>query len=404
MFDNRRKLFFAVPSVSLCGLLCAAIYFGIIHSARPISQPTPSESAPEVIPESKSASPESKALGVVFRSDLGSRDWEHYMSGGILRTDSPSLSPDQEHYVLLNPTMNKGEIVLLSLKSDERQVLVATPDFEHCPLFIKDHQIVFAREQRGMRHLFTFDLKTKKERQVTQGKVVCRILDLSSNGELALIRETDLSVVRTSSSVKLISLVTGEVIKSNGLGDRALFLSDDRIVTSDYSSKNIVVLNKALTVSRPVGDGALMIASDFHPSVILTRPADWTSQNNRNLWYLDVDSGVETHIGDGHTECFVSEDKCLGFEGYRWRPFIFDVPTGQKRFLVPVGPRGSFERATSSRSGTNALLWFHGNHTEEIYVFDVDKETFSLKSRFSDSRLSNGGLKSQMQLLLELEK
>lgn len=312
-----------------------------------------------------------------FNSSGAEDSWQHFSTGGVWSTNSGSMAPSGDSIACSLPDTGKGDVYRISRPSGRRTQLTTSHDYEAFPLFsASGEKIYYVRESKGSRHIWVMNSDGTGQKQVTSGRVLDDLVDVSPDEHHILIERSFLSGGRgRMATTYLVDLATpgGDPIK---IGRYAKFIDSGRsvVVSPLGSNECIELLNLESGQTEKVGAGTLLATemNGFRIAVIRTPIAsEWQIDND--LWVIDVKSKEEKRIGRGHSPAFVPDgSELLYFQGFKCQTRCYSFEE-DKVFDIEM-PAGYKVTPTGCLDGSGCLIRVIGDDRTGVY-YHYEKNT-----------------------------
>jgi hypothetical protein len=302
--------------------------------------------------------------------------WAHYTAGGLFQTESPDWSPDEAEIVFASPASGHGDLYLCELASQQRRRLTDSPLYESNPRFAgsKD-RILFTQEQEGCRHVMLFDVTRDTQTQVTDGRFVDDLVDVSLDGRCLLIRRSPLPTGggRIVSDYLIEQTAAGDWKPPLSLGPIASMSANAELIAYQHPERldEIWLWDRAADARERVANGTLLRLS---PSGKYLVTADSRANGaDDSLRLIDVESGRAVQLPNGHSVVpLPGELGVLMRQGYASDLLWVDLEGQVKRtFQLPKGYFTSPRPAKEGQKCVLSALPSGNDRSDRHYVLDL---------------------------------
>jgi hypothetical protein len=309
----------------------------------------------------------------------GNDSWRHYAAGGMYVTDAPSFSPDERLIAFSSPATGHGDIYVLDVKTSQVQQVTESPLCDLSPRFFGPRQIVFQREEPPYCHVWTIDLDTRVERQITHGRVAENIFDVSPDGDRILIWRTN---YWSEGNLYLLTLSTGQS-KKLPLSSYALFINNGTSVGGgvDKDVEASALLSLGDGNKQRLCAGLVADCNDNAKAILLNGAR--RDGPNTDIACLQLGEPEPLDVGVGHSAKVFSNGKILFFSGFEHQAWIWDPMTKTARQID--SPSGYKYRPNLNAAGNVAVLFVKhpdpsttvSDRELHIFLFDANTEAFT---------------------------
>jgi len=310
---------------------------------------------------------------------LGNDSWGHYAGGGMFATDAPSLSPDGESVAFSSPATGHGDIYVKPLSGSEAERVTSSKLCDLSPRFCGARRLVFEREAPPYCHIWTIDLDTRVECQLTTGHVTDKVFDVAPGGDYALIWRGDFW---KQGGPCLLDLHTGQTRKVP-LFVYALFINRGTCIIGreDQDTDALTVIPLEGMPKQRLARGYLQDCNDATKMIVFSPSRE--DGPNWNLACLLPGEQEPVPIGAGHSTVMFDNGKILFFSGFEHQAWIWDNETKTSHQIE--SPSGYKYRPHRGSDGNTAALYvmhpvpLESNNDRElhIYLFDATREDFT---------------------------
>ena len=233
--------------------------------------------------------------------------WKAYKGGGSY-SDIPFVSDGKCYVLFSSPNSGRGDIVRYDIGMAKSTTLVSTEWFDANAIAAKDGRaIYFEREKEGLTHIYGMRADGTHQRQVSSGAVNDSLQEVSDDGSKLIIRRSP----STQSGLERVTYAYLIDVAERGnasvkCGTSAMLSSDNRSVffTPADDSKHIYSSDLSLRTRKKVTAGTYCYSvSRRNPWIAIAR--------GKQAWLIDLATGDEKCLAEGHAIGFVGDDDHL---------------------------------------------------------------------------------------------
>lgn len=290
-------------------------------------------------------------------SGQGEDSWQHFVGGGSYVTNSGSMPPLGDRIVCSLPQTGRGDIYGISCSTGQMTRLTTRDCFEASPVFANSGKtIYYVSESEGARHIWRMNADGSDQEQLTRGKVLDDLVEVSRDEGRLLIQRSDNSQ-RTGRfcATCLVDLKTAEA-EPVCVGRYACFLRDgDEIAYVPMDALDEVwTWNVKTDERRRCTSGTLPVPAPGGGRIAVVRTGPrWELDNE--ICVVDLEPGKETRIGVGHSVCFMPDESGLLFyRGYERRVQFYSFE--ESKLFELEAPRGFKTAPTPCLDGSGCLI------------------------------------------------
>ncbi len=311
---------------------------------------------------------------------MGNDSWTHYSSGGMFVTHSPSLSVGGGEIVFSTPATGHGDIYLANIKSGVTRRLTSTDHFEASPYFVPGSRlVVFQREQVPSCNIWSIDLDSGEERQLTKGRFDEVIVDVAATGKHLLAMRSDR--LRGRTTILLVDVQSSEAVELDDCF-HAVFATDGQslLATCGVDDPGVFEMNLNGEATTRLADGtAIDVCDEANLALVLRQgPPDYRTPDH-DLYLLDLATKKVHPIAKGTRGVVFPNGKVLFTVGYECQAMTWEKDNGPPRKIdyppgYSVGPNRS--------PGASVAAFFimppnSPQRTYDTYLFDSASEQFT---------------------------
>jgi hypothetical protein len=231
--------------------------------------------------------------------------FERYREGGEYASTCPDITTDGRHIAFSSPQSGHGDIYLYDVKANSTSRITDSPEFEGDPHFVGSAaKLAFIRERRGRSHLWTVDVNTGVEVQLTKGEIVDGIRDVSGDGRCIIVRRSSITVAMgRESKDELIML--DNVDQPIVLGAHAAFSGDGTVVFyTELGSRRLCRRGIISGHVIALGGGKCGAACNSGRYVVKYDDSHANVRSDSLLTLYDCDTSETSELGMGHLPMF----------------------------------------------------------------------------------------------------
>jgi hypothetical protein len=311
---------------------------------------------------------------------VGNDSWSHYTNGGMYATHSPSISENGKEIVFSTPATGHGDIYIAHTKTGVTRRLTSADDFESSPYFVsRTSLVVFTREQVQSCNIWSIDLHSGEERQLTKGRFNEVIVDVATTGNHLLVQRSD--QLRGRTTISLVDIQSGEAME---LADcfHAIFANGGRslLATRGVDEPGVFETNLKGEATTRLADGTAIDFCDEANLAIVQRrgPPDHKTPDH-DLYLLDLATKELHPIAKGARGAVFPNGKVLFTVGYECQAMIWEKDNGPPRKIdYPAGYNVGPIRSPGSPDAAFFIMPPNSpSRLYDIYRFDSKSEAFS---------------------------
>lgn len=304
---------------------------------------------------------------VVFRLAPGGDSWEHYQSGGLFVSASPSATSVRGAIYFASPCTGKGDIYQTSQETQDATRVTSGLTFEASPLVARDAgELFFSREIDGFRHIWSQDFTTGEQSQQTFGRYQDDPLQVSSDARYLLFSRgmTYEYSSGTIGSTKLLDRNSNHIwevgvaaamspanpmvayAKGDGPDNHAVWILDLKGQTSEPSK--LEARGIPLQFSA---DGRYLLTSRLKATA--------APYGEREIWLYDLETAKDKYLLDGYTALIFGKSnyKVIALQGEQQTLVLYDLQSMLQTPLFAGQGLRTVPRTTNDGQGVLLIEW-----------------------------------------------